>query len=97
MAVSGDLNSASILAEVDELEILVEKLIAGGDGFARHNGVPIFVPLAVPGDRLRVVITKRAAQYVRASIALSTSRPFSRSFTAAHDAARRRLRQLATG
>jgi len=30
--------------------ILIEKLVAGGDGLGRIDGVPVFVPLSAPGD-----------------------------------------------
>jgi 23S rRNA (uracil1939-C5)-methyltransferase len=56
------------LAELDELEVTVEKLIAGGDGFARFEGIPIFVPRSAPGDRLRVRLTERRPDYGRAEI-----------------------------
>ena len=57
-----------ILAELDTLELTVEKLVAGGDGFARHRGIPFFIPLSAPGDRVRVQITERKAGYARAEI-----------------------------
>jgi 23S rRNA (uracil1939-C5)-methyltransferase len=53
---------------VDELEIRIEKLIAGGDGIARWEGVPVFVPRAAPGDLLKVKITERRPDYGRAEI-----------------------------
>lgn len=56
------------LAEVDELELEVEKLVAGGEGLARWNGVPVFVPRAAPGDRLRARLTERRPDYGRAEI-----------------------------
>jgi len=56
------------LAEIDELEVTVEKLVAGGDGLARFEGIPLFVPRSAPGDRLRVRITERRPDYGRAEI-----------------------------
>ncbi|MGD2116337.1 MAG: class I SAM-dependent RNA methyltransferase [Acidobacteriota bacterium] len=56
------------LATADELEVTVEKLVAGGEGFARWDGVPLFVPRAAPGDRLRVRLTERRPDYGRAEI-----------------------------
>jgi 23S rRNA (uracil1939-C5)-methyltransferase len=56
------------LVTVDEAEVTVEKLIAGGDGLARFEGVPLFVPRSAPGDRLRVRITERRPGYGRAEI-----------------------------
>ncbi len=46
----------------------VEKLVAGGEGLARHDGVPIFVLRAAPGDRLRVRLVERRMDYGRAEI-----------------------------
>ena len=59
---------AETLATLDELEVEIEKLVAGGDGLARHQGFPIFVPLSAPGDRLRVRLVERRPQYARAEI-----------------------------
>ncbi len=56
------------LSLVDEAEVVVEKLVVGGDGLARLGGVPIFIPRAAPGDRLQVRITERHADYGRAAI-----------------------------
>lgn len=58
----------SRLAAVEELEVEIEKLVAGGEGLARFEGAPIFVPRSAPGDRLRVRITDRRADYGRAEI-----------------------------
>jgi 23S rRNA (uracil1939-C5)-methyltransferase len=56
------------LADVDEIEVEVEKLVAGGHGLARWRGVPIFIPRSAPGDRLRVRIVERRTDYGRAEI-----------------------------
>lgn len=56
------------LAELDEVEVTVEKLVAGGDGLARYEGIPLFVPRSAPGDRLRVRITDRRPDYGRAEV-----------------------------
>ncbi len=58
----------STLAAADELEIRIEKLVDGGDGFGRYRGAPIFVPRSAPGDLLRVRIVERRRQYGRAEI-----------------------------
>ncbi len=55
-------------AGVEELEVSIEKLVAGGEGLARHEGVPIFVRRAAPGDRLRIRLTERRPDYGRAEI-----------------------------
>ncbi len=56
------------LAQIDELEIAIDKLVAGGEGIGRWEGIPIFVPRAAPGDRLRVRLTERKPDYARAEI-----------------------------
>ncbi|MEO8275369.1 MAG: TRAM domain-containing protein [Thermoanaerobaculia bacterium] len=56
------------LSELEELEIAIEKLVAGGDGLGRFEGIPIFVPRSAPGDRLRVRLTERRPDYGRAEI-----------------------------
>ena len=63
-----DESPKSRLADQDELELVVEKLIAGGDGFARWNAIPIFVPRSAPGDRLRVRLVEKRRDYGRAEI-----------------------------
>ena len=52
----------------DAVEVTIEKLVAGGDGLARHDGLPIFVPLSAPGDRLRLRVVERRPNYARAEI-----------------------------
>ncbi len=56
------------LAKLDELEVEIEKLIAGGDGLARFDGIPIFVPRTAPGDRLRIRIVERKPDFGRGEI-----------------------------
>ncbi|HET9767931.1 MAG TPA: TRAM domain-containing protein, partial [Thermoanaerobaculia bacterium] len=56
------------LAALDEVEVTVEKLVAGGDGLARVDGIPIFVARSAPGDRVRVRLVERRPDYGRAEI-----------------------------
>jgi 23S rRNA (uracil1939-C5)-methyltransferase len=56
------------LAELEELEVTVERLVAGGEGLARFEGIPIFVPRSAPGDRARVRLVERRPDYGRAEI-----------------------------
>lgn len=53
------------LAEVEDIEVEVEKLVAGGEGLARFEGIPIFVPRSAPGDRLRVRLVERRPDFGR--------------------------------
>lgn len=56
------------LIELEELELTIEKLVAGGDGLGRFEGIPIFVACAAPGDRVRVRLVERRPDYGRAEI-----------------------------
>ncbi|HKV07297.1 MAG TPA: TRAM domain-containing protein [Thermoanaerobaculia bacterium] len=56
------------LAEVEEITVQVEKIVAGGEGLARYGDVPVFIPRSAPGDRLRVRIAERRPDYGRAEI-----------------------------
>jgi 23S rRNA (uracil1939-C5)-methyltransferase len=46
-----------------ELELTVESLAHGGNGVARLDGYVVFVQGAVPGDRVRAVVTKSKRDY----------------------------------
>ncbi len=59
---------ARTLAQVDEFETTIERLLEGGDGLARVDGIPIFVSRAAPGDRVRALIVQRRRDYGRAEI-----------------------------
>ncbi|MEM1246209.1 MAG: class I SAM-dependent RNA methyltransferase [Acidobacteriota bacterium] len=58
----------SRVAALDELDVNVEKLIQGGDGMARADGLPILIPRAAPGDQLKVRVVERKPDYARAEI-----------------------------
>ena len=62
------LRTAARLAELEEVELEIEKLVAGGDGFARFEGIPFFVPRSVPGDVLRVRVVDRRPDYARGEV-----------------------------
>jgi 23S rRNA (uracil1939-C5)-methyltransferase len=49
-----------------ELELAVEGLAYGGAGVARADGFVVFVRDAVPGDRVRAVVTKSKRSYAEA-------------------------------
>ncbi|KAF0250089.1 MAG: 23S rRNA (uracil1939-C5)-methyltransferase [bacterium] len=51
-----------------EYEITIEKLIYGGQGLARFQGVAIFTPFSVPGDKLKVCIVGAEKNFFRAEI-----------------------------
>jgi len=56
------------IADVDLLELSVEKIVLGGDGLARWRGLPVFVSRAAPGDVVEARITQRRPRYARAEI-----------------------------
>lgn len=55
-------------AELDEVELTIEKLVDGGDGLGRVAGAPVFVPRSAPGDRVRVRLVERRPGYARGEI-----------------------------
>lgn len=56
------------LAAIGDTEVRIEKLVAGGEGLGRIEGVPVFVPRSAPGDLVRVRITERHTDYGRGEI-----------------------------
>jgi 23S rRNA (uracil1939-C5)-methyltransferase len=48
--------------------VRIEKLVAGGEGLGRIEGVPLFVVRSAPGDLLRVRLVERHPDYGRAEI-----------------------------
>ena len=51
-----------------EVEVTVDRLAYGGNGVARHDGYVLFVPGTLPGDRVRVQVTKRKRAYGEARV-----------------------------
>jgi 23S rRNA (uracil1939-C5)-methyltransferase len=49
-----------------ELELTIDALAFGGAGVARQDGYVVFVRDAVPGDKVRAVVTKRKKAYAEA-------------------------------
>ena len=50
------------------IEVAIEKLVTGGLGLARHEGLTVLVPLAAPGDRLAVRLVERRAGWARGEL-----------------------------
>lgn len=48
------------------LELVIEKLVPGGEGLAHHNGFAVFVPDTWPGDRLQARVISCKKKYARA-------------------------------
>jgi 23S rRNA (uracil1939-C5)-methyltransferase len=51
-----------------EVELAIHDLAYGGNGVARLDGYVVFVAGAIPGDRVRAVITKRKRDYAEARV-----------------------------
>jgi 23S rRNA (uracil1939-C5)-methyltransferase len=61
--------TAPTMTRVDreqELELTIDALAFGGAGVARLDGYVVFVRDAIPGDRVRAVVTKRKKAYAEA-------------------------------
>ncbi len=51
-----------------EHTVSIEKVTHGGAGLAHVNGLPVFVPGAVPGQEVTIVITKRKDRFAEAKV-----------------------------
>lgn len=51
------------LAKNQQLVVTIESFGAQGEGVAKWEGMPIFIPLALPGERIRVHIVKTEKSY----------------------------------
>ena len=52
-----------MLKKNDVIELDITAVTNEGNGVGRHEGVAVFVPLAAPGDRLKVLIVKTQASF----------------------------------
>ncbi len=57
-----------MLHQGDELELRIEKFADRGKSLTRVDGYVLFIESGVPGDRVRVCVTKRKASYAEARI-----------------------------
>jgi len=48
----------------DELQLLIEKLVYGGDGLGHADGNTVFVPYVLPGEELRAEVSSRKKKLV---------------------------------
>ncbi len=51
-----------------EIELRIDKLASGGQGLGRYEGLVIFVDHGLPGQRLRVRLTRKKATYAEAAV-----------------------------
>jgi 23S rRNA (uracil1939-C5)-methyltransferase len=56
------------MAGPEEVELRVEKLVAGGDGLGFLGGKAVFAPLALPGELVRVRLSQDRGDYARAEL-----------------------------
>ncbi|HTU35822.1 MAG TPA: 23S rRNA (uracil(1939)-C(5))-methyltransferase RlmD [Candidatus Acidoferrum sp.] len=49
-------------------DIIIEKLVYGGDGLARHDGATVFVPFVLPSERVTVEPAERKKDFIRARL-----------------------------
>src|SRR6266853_921055 len=63
----------------DELQLLIEKLVYGGDGLGHADGNTVFAPHVLPGEEIRAEITSHTAEPLhyrnRAQWAVSNANP----------------------
>jgi 23S rRNA (uracil1939-C5)-methyltransferase len=58
-----DIRAATRPERGAELDLRIDSLAFGGNGVARSDGYVVFVQGAIPGDRVRAVLTKRKKAY----------------------------------
>ena len=56
------------MATGDLVDLRIEKLVAGGDGLAFLEGKAVFVPFALPGERVRASLSGGRKDYATASL-----------------------------
>ncbi len=49
-------------------DLLIESLAYGGSGIGYHHGKVVFVPLTVPGDRVRCRVSRQKKRFVEAQV-----------------------------
>lgn len=52
----------------DELQLLIEKLIYGGDGLAHADGNTVFVPYVLPNEQVRASVRTRKKRLIHANL-----------------------------
>jgi 23S rRNA (uracil1939-C5)-methyltransferase len=57
-----------VVGKYKEVDLMVENLAFGGQGVARVDGLVVFVRGALPGDKVRALITKKKKAYAEAKL-----------------------------
>jgi 23S rRNA (uracil1939-C5)-methyltransferase len=55
-------------SQTNRFEVMIEKLIYGGDGLARRHGQVVFVPLVLPGERVTVEVVEQKPGILRSRL-----------------------------
>ena len=66
----------NVSVEAETNEVVVEKLVYGGDGLARDGGRVVLTPFVLPGERATVALVQKRKDLVRAKL-LSVQEPSS--------------------
>lgn len=53
---------------MDELQLLIEKLIYGGEGLSHAEGNTVFVPFVLPGEQVRASVRLRKKKLIHANL-----------------------------
>lgn len=56
------------LKKGDLIELTIDKIVYGGEGLGSYNGFAVFVPMSVPGDKVKAEIISLKKTYGRALI-----------------------------
>jgi 23S rRNA (uracil1939-C5)-methyltransferase len=56
------------MAEPEPVRLQIEKLVAGGEGLAFHEGRAVFVPLALPGETVTASISREKRDFAHADL-----------------------------
>ncbi|MGA0111814.1 MAG: TRAM domain-containing protein, partial [Chthoniobacterales bacterium] len=60
----------------EDIDLEITDTAYGGDGIARHEGRVVFVPFAIPGEKVRARVVDLHRSYARAEIrTVSTPSP----------------------
>lgn len=58
----------ALLKKGQEIEVQIDKIVFGGEGLGRYRDIAIFVPMSVPGDRVKVKLLSVKKTYARGLI-----------------------------
>ena len=53
---------------MEEQTVTIEKIVHGGKGLGRINGQVIFIPFTLPGETVRVRVTKKHRDYLEGQV-----------------------------